>query len=101
MNLSNEFTSIRLWARNKGILEHGNSYAQLTKLTEECGELARAIIKNDKKELVDAIGDCVVVLTNLAAMNDLRIEECINTAYQVIKDRTGQIKNGNFIKDVK
>ena len=33
---------------------------------EEAGELGRAILKDDESEFVDAIGDMVVVLTNLA-----------------------------------
>jgi NTP pyrophosphatase (non-canonical NTP hydrolase) len=99
MKLTNEFQPIRTWAFEKGIISKGDSKTQLIKLQEECGELARAVLKDNHEELIDAIGDCVVVLTNLAALNRLDIEECINSAYDVIKSRTGKMNNGTFIKD--
>lgn len=99
MKLKKEFESIRLWAKEKGILEKGDSKTQYVKLQEEAGELAKAILKKDKHETIDAIGDCVVVLTNLAALEGLNIEDCINTAYDVIKNRTGIMENGTFKKD--
>jgi len=99
MKLNNEFEPIRNWAEKKGILKSGDTKTQFIKLTEEVGELSRAILKNDREEFVDAIGDCVVVLTNLAKINDLNIEDCINSAYSVIKERTGKMENGNFVKD--
>ena len=40
----------------------------MLKLQEEAGELAKALLKNDQPEIVDAIGDMVVVLTNLAQL---------------------------------
>ena len=66
---------------------------------EEAGELGRAILKNDDEEFVDAIGDMVVVLTNLAQLGGTTIEECIDSAYNEIKDRKGGMKNGTFVKD--
>ncbi|MCP4322312.1 MAG: hypothetical protein GY787_10775 [Alteromonadales bacterium] len=66
---------------------------------EEAGELGRAILKNDDEEFVDAIGDMVVVLTNLAHLGGTTIEECIDSAYNEIKDRKGGMKNGTFVKD--
>ena len=68
-------------------------------LMEEAGELGRAILKNDDEEFVDAIGDMVVVLTNLAHLGGTTIEECIDSAYNEIKDRKGGMKNGTFVKD--
>ena len=68
---------------------------------EESGELARAVLKDDKKEFVDAIGDMVVVLTNLAYLGGTNIEHCIDEAYYVIRRRTGKMKNGTFVKDDK
>jgi NTP pyrophosphatase (non-canonical NTP hydrolase) len=99
MKLTNEFDPIRNWAENKGILKNGNVKTQFIKLTEEVGELSRAILKNDNIEFVDAIGDCVVVLTNLAKLNGFNIEDCINSAYSVIEKRTGKMENGTFVKD--
>ena len=99
MKLNNEFESIRKWAFDKGIYAAGDPKTQYIKLLEETGELARAILKNDDVEFIDAIGDCVVVLTNLAALKGYTIEECINSAYEVIAKRTGKMQNGTFVKD--
>jgi NTP pyrophosphatase (non-canonical NTP hydrolase) len=99
MILENEFQAIRTWAADKGILEKGDTKTQTIKLMEEVGELAAAVLKNDKREIKDAIGDMVVVLTSVAYFNGFTIEECINSAYNVIKSRTGKIESGNFVKD--
>lgn len=99
MNLTNEFISIRKWAEEKGILKNGDPKTQCIKLFEEAGELSKSILKNDEDEFIDAIGDCVVVLTNLAALKGYNIEDCINSAYSVIDKRTGKMENGTFIKD--
>lgn len=99
MNLKNEFQPIRDWAEQKGIYEKGDIKTQYVKFQEEAGELAKAIINNDKPEIIDAIGDCVVVLTSIAYFNGLSIEECINSAYEVISKRKGQMINGSFIKN--
>jgi NTP pyrophosphatase (non-canonical NTP hydrolase) len=99
MNLTNEFQLIRDWAEQKGIYEKGNITTQFVKLQEESGELAKSILKNDNEEFIDAIGDCVVVLTNLAKLKGYKIEDCINSAYQVISKRTGKMQNGTFVKD--
>ena len=96
---NNMFDNIRQWAKDKGILEKGDSKTQYIKLQEEAGELAKAILNNDRPEIIDAIGDCVVVLTNLAALEKLKIEDCINSAYNVISKRTGEMKNGTFVKE--
>jgi len=91
MKLTKEFEPIREWAKDKGIYEKGDPKTQYIKLLEEIGELAQSILKNDSEEFMDAIGDCVVVLTNLAALNDVKIEDCINGSYNVIAKRKGQI----------
>lgn len=99
MKLSNEFESIRDWAKQKGIYEKGDIKTQYVKFQEEAGELAKAIINKDDAEIVDAIGDCIVVLTSIAYFNGASIEECINSAYQVIANRKGKMINGSFIKE--
>jgi NTP pyrophosphatase (non-canonical NTP hydrolase) len=93
------FDKIRVWAKERGIYEKGDAKTQYVKLQEESGELARAILKDDRSELMDAIGDMVVVLTNLAALNNLAIEDCIETAYRVIESRKGKMVNGTFVKE--
>ena len=94
----NIYDLIRIWASEKGIYAKGDSKTQYLKLIEEAGELAEALLKKDKAEVIDAIGDMVVVLTNLAALEDLRIEDCVTSAYGVIKSRKGKMVNGTFVK---
>ena len=98
-NLTNYFPLIRDWAEERGIYEHGNSHTQYVKLMEEAGELAKALLDDDIDEIEDAIGDMVVVLTNLAELNDIKIERCIETAYNQIKNRKGKMTNGTFVKE--
>ncbi len=93
------FQKIRDWAGERGLYTNGDTKTQFCKLMEEGGELGRAILKEDKHEFVDAIGDMVVVLTNLAHLGGTTIEECIDAAYNEIKTRTGVMSNGTFVKD--
>ena len=65
---------------------------------EEAGELASALLTKDAYEIKDAIGDIVVVLTNLAALEGMQIENCIDAAYDEIANRTGTMLNGTFVK---
>jgi len=94
----NRFDLIRSWANERGIYDKGNSHTQYVKLMEEAGELAAALLNNDKPEIVDAIGDMVVVLTNLAKLEGFDIENCVDSAYNEIANRTGVMHNGTFVK---
>ena len=95
----NMFDFIRDWAEQRGLYNNGDPKTQALKLTEEVGETCRAILKQDKPEVIDGIGDCVVVLTNLAELCGVTIEECVAKAYNEIKDRKGKMDNGTFKKD--
>ena len=94
-----QFDLIRNWAAVRGIYESGNSHTQYVKLQEEAGELAKALLNKDRYEIKDAIGDMVVVLTNLANLENLNIEDCIDSAYKEISNRTGKMINGTFVKN--
>jgi NTP pyrophosphatase (non-canonical NTP hydrolase) len=91
--------AIEVWAEEKGILAQATPIKQAMKTQEELTELCNAILNDDKEEIKDAIGDIVVTLIIQAKMQGLTIEECLNTAYDVISKRTGQMVNGQFIKD--
>jgi NTP pyrophosphatase (non-canonical NTP hydrolase) len=126
MQLTNEFEPIREWAQERGIFSKGDTKTQFVKLLEEVGELGSSILKGDGKEFKDAIGDIVVVLTNLTELankdvflqehyedvvgdggtrelifteGEITIEDCINTAFNVIKNRKGKMENGTFKKE--
>ena len=94
-----QFDLIRAWANERGLYKGGDTKTQSLKLVEEVGEICRATLKEDHDEVIDGIGDCVVVLTNLAELHGVSIEECIASAYGVISKRTGKMVNGTFKKD--
>jgi len=96
--LPSRFDLIRTWASDRGIYDKGNSHTQYVKLMEEAGELAAALLNDDKPEIIDAIGDMVVVLTNLAKLEGFDIENCVDSAYNEIATRTGVMHNGTFVK---
>lgn len=93
------FPKIREWAKERGIFDKGDVNTQYIKLQEEAGELAKALLNKNHPETVDAIGDIVVVLTNLAHLAGHNIEDCIDTAYDVISKRQGSMINGTFVKN--
>ena len=96
--LPNRFDLIRFWAKDRGIYDKGDSHTQYVKLQEEAGELAAALLNKDKPEIQDAIGDMIVVLTNLAELEGFAVEDCIDSAYTEIANRTGVMHNGTFVK---
>lgn len=72
---------------------------QMLKVIEEVGEVAAALARNNKNDLRDGIGDVVVTLVILAMQNDMDLYECLNQAYNEIKDRKGKNVNGVFVKE--
>ena len=94
-----EFEQIRQWAIERGLYEKGDPKTQYLKLQEEAGEVARAILKDDKPEIIDGLGDVLVVLINLSHLCGLRLEDCLAEAYSVISKRKGKMINGTFVKN--
>ena len=99
LHTENRFDLIRQWASDRNLYDKGDTKTQFCKLMEEAGELGRAVLKDNHKEFVDAIGDMVVVLTNLAELGGTSIEQCIDAAYAEIKNRKGKMVNGTFVKN--
>jgi len=93
------FDLIREWADQRGLYTGGDAKTQALKLVEEVGETCRAILKQNDADIIDGIGDCVVVLVNLAELVGEPLEKCIEQAYFEIKNRTGKMENGTFKKD--
>lgn len=87
------------WADERGLLKAENAPKQMFKLMEEVGELAGAMAKNKPEEIADAIGDIQVVLIILSKQLGYDYNSCLNDAYNVIKNRTGKLINGVFVKD--
>lgn len=89
---------IEYWSIEKG-LHKSNSAQQALKTLEEMGEVASALCRNNTDALRDGIGDVVVTLIILAQQNNMTLYECLNTAYEEIKDRKGVMSSeGSFIK---
>jgi len=89
---------ITQWHRDRKITINGNSLTQLAKLSEEMGELAGHLVRN--KDIKDDLGDMYVVMVAIANLNGLNMRQCIEVAYEDIKDRRGELNElGNFIKE--
>ena len=97
--MNNLIKKVEQWSIDKG-LDKGNSFTQYAKSSEEMGEVAAALCRNDIDELRDGIGDVIVTLVILAQQNNMTLYECLEQAYGEIKDRTGVMsKDGSFIKE--
>ena len=90
---------IEKWARDRNLIEGSNPTKQLEKLNEEVGELYDGIAKDCKAEIRDAIGDVCVVLAIIAAQSGLSFEDCLESAWDEIKDRRGKMVDGIFVKE--
>ena len=86
------------WGIDRGIIQNSTNQAQMVKLMEEVGELASDIAK--QRPVADSIGDCIVVLNNIAHINGLSLNTCWNQAYDEIKSRKGYLNDkGVFVKE--
>ena len=97
---------IKDWANNRGLYEKGDVKTQFCKLSEEFGELGKAVLNKNEEEFDDAVGDVFTVLVNLVELSNkyfdregVSIEDCIDKAYNEIKDRKGKMENGTFKKE--
>ena len=89
---------IKCWAYDRK-LETGEPHMQVLKLAEETGEVAQAIGKGKYSEVLDEIGDVYVVITILAMQLGINLEDCVELAYNKIKERKGELRNGVFVKE--
>lgn len=91
--------AVEEWAQEKGIMSKATPMAQALKTLEECTELLTAIDNKDRDEIIDAMGDIMVTLIIQAKMQNVSLEACLESAYNVISKRTGKMVNGQFVKD--
>jgi NTP pyrophosphatase (non-canonical NTP hydrolase) len=89
------------WGAERDLLKPEASDKQLIKIVEEVGELSQSHLRNNQDERKDAIGDIIVTIIIYARQNGLYIDDCLEHAYNEIKDRTGKTVNNTFIKDTK
>ena len=100
MSYANVEMRIIQWAEACKIIPNSTPETQLLKAMSELGELADATIKKDNDAIVDAVGDVMVCLVNYCALQDISLVECMEVAYDQIKNRRGTLlPNGLFVKD--
>jgi len=88
------------WAEARKIIPNATPISQLLKTIAEIGELADAVNKRNRAETMDAVGDVLVCLINFCALSAIDLNECLEGAYNEIKDRTGTLlPSGVFVKD--
>ena len=100
--MSFEITELEVvrWGEARGIIQNSDSKTQLLKAFSEMGELADAITKRDRGSIIDGLGDILVCLTMVAAIEDVDLKQCFKSAYDEIKNRKGYLnKEGVFVKD--
>jgi NTP pyrophosphatase (non-canonical NTP hydrolase) len=101
MTLDELEAAVQQWSRDRGIIPNATRESQLLKAVSEVGELADAVNKRQYAETIDAIGDVTVCLINLAYLSGSSLRECLELAYDEIKDRKGRLlPNGTFVKEV-
>ena len=87
------------WHYDRNLIDGSTDRKQLEKLSEEMIELVVAVTERDELETIDALGDMMVVMINIAERNGLSMTQCLDRAYSIIKDRTGRMINGKFVKE--
>lgn len=97
--LDKQVEQVLEWARQRNIHKGSTSLAQYAKCVSEIGELGDAILKNNKDDVEDAIGDAIVVLINIAEICNTDLNTCLGRAYNSIKDRKGIMFQGAFVKE--
>jgi|TARA_E500000318_G_scaffold30407_2_gene30184 NTP pyrophosphatase (non-canonical NTP hydrolase) len=85
------------WHEDRNLIDGASDKDQVLKLVQEVGELSDSVCK--QQDVKDDIGDCLVILINIAARNSTNLQECLEVAYDDIKDRKGKMVDGIFIKD--
>tara|TARA_R100000008_G_scaffold63020_1_gene40265 strand:+ start:1243 stop:1650 length:408 start_codon:yes stop_codon:yes gene_type:complete len=90
-------SKVVLWHRNRNLIDGSSDKDQVLKLAQELGELSDSVCKN--KDIKDDIGDMLVVMLNIVERNGLSLSECLETAYDDIKDRKGKMVDGVFVKE--
>ena len=100
MSYANIEMKIIQWSESRKIIPNSNPESQLLKAVSEMGELADATIKHDKESVIDAVGDVMVCLINYCVLQDINLVQCMEIAYDQIKNRRGTLlTNGVFQKE--
>jgi NTP pyrophosphatase (non-canonical NTP hydrolase) len=96
-NLEELTQLVSKWHHDRNLIHGATSKDQVLKLIQEVGELSDSVCKQE--DVKDDIGDCLVILINIAERENTTLEECLNVAYNDIKDRKGKMIDGIFVKE--
>ena len=88
---------IEQWHEDRNLIAGSTDKDQVLKLIQELGELSDSVCK--EKDIKDDLGDMLVVMINIMKRNNITIEECLQKAYDDIKDRKGRMVDGIFVKE--
>jgi len=97
MTLEELERAVAQWHHDRNLIDGATDKDQFMKLIQEAGELSDNLCKG--KSIADDIGDMMVVLINIAERNGLSLYECLEVAYNDIKDRKGRMVDGVFVKE--
>lgn len=99
MSYANVEMKIIQWAEARRIIPNAKPHTQLMKAVSEMGELCDAELKGNMPMIKDGVGDVLVCLINYCALKDINLVNCIEEAYEQIKDRKGiTLPDGTFVK---
>lgn len=99
MSVDFQIEKVLEWSNDRNIIKGSTPLTQYAKCVSEIGELGDALLKGNKDEVEDAIGDALVVLINISAICQTDINTCLEKAYNQIKDRKGIMWQGTFVKE--
>ena len=85
------------WHYDRNLIDGATDKDQVLKLIQEVGELSDSVCKGS--DIRDDCGDIMVVLINIMERNNVSMEECLEVAYNDIRNRKGRMVDGIFIKD--
>ena len=88
---------VKQWFHDRNLIDGSTDKDQVLKLMQELGELSDSVCKGN--DVSDDLGDMLVVMLNIMERNNLTIEQCLNVAYNDIKDRKGKMIDGIFVKE--
>ena len=95
-NMQDLVNKVRQWHQDRNLIDGSDDKSQTLKLLQELGELSDSVCK--EQPILDDIGDMLVVMINLCERNKVTLQECLEVAYDDIKDRKGRMVDGVFVK---
>jgi NTP pyrophosphatase (non-canonical NTP hydrolase) len=100
-----QFQEVREWKSKRGIGGNEDTpmnerlQSQFQRVIQEVIEIHEAVVLNDHDEFVDAVGDTIVTLINIADIKGELAEDCLAKAFGVIKLRKGITREtGDFVR---